>query len=179
EDKRSGTQRRAQALVDLMSKALDRGELPTHDGERPHLALLVDFATLRGEPGDAAILDRSGQPVPGKTAERIACDCILTPIVTGEGGDVLRVGDKHRLFTPKQSLTMALRDKHCAFPSCDRDAMWCQNHHLLNWLHGGRTEIENGAKLCNRHHTLCHEGGWTLSRDPGGEYRATPPWAYG
>jgi hypothetical protein len=71
---------------------LDQVELPSHDGERPHLDVLVDYSTLRGEPGNAAILDQNGQPVPGRTTERIACDCVLTPIVIGEQGDVLRVG---------------------------------------------------------------------------------------
>jgi hypothetical protein len=175
DDQRGAPERRAEALVDLAQKILDQGELPSHDGERPHLDLLVDYGTLRGEPGNAAILDQNGQPVPGKVAERIACDCILTPIVTGEKGDVLRVGRRQRLFTPKQSLAMAIRDRHCAFPGCDRDLRWCRNHHLLHWLQGGATDVENGAKLCGRHHTLCHEGGWRLWRDEDGEYHADPP----
>ncbi len=175
DDKRGAAERRADALIDLAQKVLDQGELSSHDGERPHLELLVDYSTLRGEPGNAAILDQNGQPVPGKTAERIACDCVLTPIVMGEQGDVLRVGRKQRLFTPRQSLAMAIRDRHCAFPPCDRDLRWCGNHHLLHWLHGGTTDVENGAKLCRRHHTMCHEGGWTLWRDERGEYHAAPP----
>ncbi len=174
-DLRGAPERRAEALVDLAQKVLDQGQLPTHDGERPHLELLVDYASLRGEPGNAAILGQNGEPVPGKTAERIACDCVLTPIVMGEQGDVLRVGRSHRLFTPRQSLAMAIRDRHCAFPGCDRDLRWCGNHHLKHWLHGGTTDVENGGKLCRRHHTMCHEGGWTLWRDEHGEYHADPP----
>ena len=92
DDKRVAPERRAEALIDLAQKVLDHGELPSHDGERPHLDVLVDYSTLRGEPGNAAILDQNGQPVPGRTTERIACDCVLTPIVIGEQGDVLRVG---------------------------------------------------------------------------------------
>jgi Domain of unknown function (DUF222) len=175
DDKRGVPERRAEALVDLAQKVLEGGELPSHDGERPHLDVLVDYSTLRGEPGNAAILDQNGQPVPGRTAERIACDCVLTPIVMGARGDVLRIGRKQRLFTPKQSLAMAIRDRHCAFPPCDRDLRWCGNHHLVHWLHGGATDVENGAKLCRRHHTMCHEGGWRLWRDEAGEYHADPP----
>jgi hypothetical protein len=70
---------------------------------------------------------------------------------------------------------MAIRDRHCAFPPCDRDLRWCGNHHLVHWHHGGATDVENGAKLCRRHHTMCHEGGWTLWRDEAGEYHADPP----
>ncbi|MBO0707054.1 MAG: DUF222 domain-containing protein, partial [Candidatus Dormibacteraeota bacterium] len=54
DDARGAPERRAEALVDLAQKVLDQGELPSHDGERPHLELLVDYATLRGEPGSAA-----------------------------------------------------------------------------------------------------------------------------
>jgi Domain of unknown function (DUF222) len=37
DDIRTPTQRRADALVELARRALDRGELPTRGGERPHL----------------------------------------------------------------------------------------------------------------------------------------------
>ena len=70
---------------------------------------------------------------------------------------------------------MAIRDRHCAFPSCDRGRAGAAIDHLVHWLHGGATDVENGAKLRRRHHTMCHEGGWTLWRDEAGEYHADPP----
>ena len=34
-------------------------------------------------------------------------------------------------------------------------------------MYGGPTSCENGALLCERHHTAVHEGGFTVARDPG------------
>jgi len=36
-----------------------------------------------------------------------------------------------------------------------------------HWVYGGPTSCENGALLCERHHTAVHEGGFTIARDPG------------
>ena len=40
---------------------------------------------------------------------------------------------------------------------------------------GGPTDLGNLVLLCRRHHVLCHEGGWQLSRCPDGTITATPP----
>jgi hypothetical protein len=40
-------------------------------------------------------------------------------------------------------------------------------HHVIHWVYGGPTSCENGALLCERHHTAVHEGGFTIARDPG------------
>ena len=36
-----------------------------------------------------------------------------------------------------------------------------------HWAHGGPTSCQNGALLCERHHTAVHEGGFGISREPG------------
>jgi hypothetical protein len=35
----------------------------------------------------------------------------------------------------------------------------------LAW--GGETSCDNGALICERHHTAVHEGGFRVARDPG------------
>jgi hypothetical protein len=39
-------------------------------------------------------------------------------------------------------------------------------HHVIHWIHGGATVIENLALICTAHHRFLHERGWTLRRDP-------------
>jgi hypothetical protein len=41
-------------------------------------------------------------------------------------------------------------------------------HHLVHWANGGGTDLENLVLLCGDHHRFVHEGGWTISGDPGG-----------
>ena len=43
------------------------------------------------------------------------------------------------------------------------------------WIDGGRTDLDNLVLLCRYHHVLCHEGGWTLTRQPDGTITATKP----
>src|SRR5438067_1901431 len=41
--------------------------------------------------------------------------------------------------------------------------------------HGGPTEVDNVYLFCRPHHRLVHEGGWRVSKQPGGELLALPP----
>ena len=51
----------------------------------------------------------------------------------------------------------------------------CDGHHLRHWAEGGPTTLDNTCLLCDRHHTLVHEGGWTLQRRPDGSLRFLRP----
>ena len=42
-------------------------------------------------------------------------------------------------------------------------AAWCDFHHVVHWLYGGPTSCENGALLCERHHTAVHEGRFSIA----------------
>jgi len=35
-------------------------------------------------------------------------------------------------------------------------------HHIKHWLHGGRTDIHNLVLLCDRHHRLIHDHGYSM-----------------
>jgi hypothetical protein len=39
-------------------------------------------------------------------------------------------------------------------------------HHLVHWADGGSTDLDNLVTLCRHHHTLIHEGGWTVAGHP-------------
>lgn len=53
------------------------------------------------------------------------------------------------------------------FPGCGR-AHYIDAHHIRHWADGGDTSLENTTLLCTHHHTLLHEGGFTIQRDEGG-----------
>jgi len=56
------------------------------------------------------------------------------------------------------------RDKSCSFPGCHHKR-FVDAHHIQHWSTGGETSLNNLMLLCSRHHTLVHEGGFTLQRD--------------
>jgi hypothetical protein len=87
----------------------------------------------------------------------------------------LEVGRASRVVSAAQRAALVVRDGGCAVPGCDRPPAWCEAHHLVHWLHGGPTDLENLALVCRAHHRAVHEGGWRLGRDPDGRLTATPP----
>jgi hypothetical protein len=90
-DDRSATQRRADAVVEMARRQLDGGQLPAVAGQKPHLAVSVDMATLSKEPGSMAAELAWSQPIPAETARRLACDAAITPIIDGEADHTSRV----------------------------------------------------------------------------------------
>ena len=62
-----------------------------------------------------------------------------------------------------------LRDRHCAWPPCDRPAVYCDVHHIRHKEDGGKTSIENCVLLCQFHHDVCiHRLGWQIVLHPDG-----------
>jgi hypothetical protein len=88
-------------------------------------------------------------------------------LLTDPAGLPLDVGQEQRCGTAAIRKALELRDGHCVFTGCAVPAAWCDVHHVIHWAHGGPTSCENGALLCERHHTAVHEGGFTIARDPG------------
>jgi hypothetical protein len=91
-----------------------------------------------------------------ETVRRIACDAAILPAVLGTEREVLDWGRTKRLFTPGQTRRLWVRDGGCTWPGCTIPAAWTDAHHLIHWVHGGATDLDNAALLCGRHHTLVH-----------------------
>lgn len=169
DDDRSGAERRADAAVEMARRQLDGGQLPEVGGQKPHLAVSVDMATLSKEPGSMAAELEWSQPIPAETARRLACDAAITPIIDGEADHTSRVvpGATRR--------ALIARDKGCRFPGCDCPPAWTDAHHVKHWADGGPTTLDNLILLCRRHHRLVHEEGWTLELAQDRELIAIPP----
>ena len=170
EDRRSHAERQADALVAMARGALDGGSLPDVRGERPHVRVTIDWFALCAERGAAGVAGGSlgwAGPINPETARRLACDASVVRIITGPDGLPLDVGRAQRTATAAIRRAVELRDGHCVFAGCDALPEWCDVHHVIHWAHGGPTSCDNGALLCERHHTSCHEGGFTIRRDPG------------
>jgi HNH endonuclease/Domain of unknown function (DUF222) len=100
---------------------------------------------------------------------------LLPPTLGGTPTQPLEVGRASRVVTAAQRAALIVRDGGCVVAGCDRPPAWCEAHHLVHWLHGGPTDLDNLALVCRAHHRAVHEGGWRLGRDPDGRLTATPP----
>jgi len=164
-------QRRADALVELARRGLDAG-LPDQTGEKPHICVTVDLATLTGR--GAADLDWAAT-LTAEAARRLACDAGINRIITAGDSQPLDVGRRTRTIPPQLRRALHLRDRGCSFPGCHQPPQFTDAHHLIHWAHGGDTSLHNLTLLCRTHHRLVHDGNWTLTRTPTGQLTATSP----
>ena len=174
-DKRTSKQRRADAAVELARRQLDNGALAEVGGQRPHLSVIVEASTLAKQPGaPAADLEWVG-PIPAETARRLACDAAITPIVYDSESNQPRADRTTRTISGSQRKALAVRDRGCRFPRCDRPPDWTDAHHIHHWADGGNHEMPNLVLLCRRHHRMVHEEGWRLGWSEDRDLIAVPP----
>jgi hypothetical protein len=169
-DTRTYGQRMGDAFVQLARQALRSGELPTVRGEAAQVRVSIDLMALCAD--RAAVGVAGGElpfagPITPETARRLACDAGVVRIITGPHGLPMDVGREQRTATAAIRRSIEVRDVHCVFAGCTAPASWCDVHHVQHWVYGGPTSCENGALLCERHHTAVHEGGFEVARDPG------------
>jgi hypothetical protein len=155
EDGRTPPQRRADALVEICRRHLDSADRPQVGGERPHLLVSIDLATLRGRGEQLVDLDTG--PVTLDAVRRLACDAAVTRVITGLDSEPLDTGRRTRVVPASVRRALNQRDGGCTHPGCDTPARWCDAHHLTHWADGGPTTLPNLQLLCRRHHRLAHQ----------------------
>jgi len=149
---------------------LDGGKLPQVGGQRPHLMITASRQTLTGGSGHPAGELAWADTIPTETVRRLSCDAGLSQ-QTAHGAT-----PETRTIPAATRRALVERDRHCAFPGCDRRPDWTDAHHLVHWADGGKTNMNNLALLCRpHHHRMVHEGRWRLQRDQDGGFVAIPP----
>lgn len=60
-------------------------------------------------------------------------------------------GQRHANYA--QRVALQIIDGGCQCPGCDKPIAQCDIHHILPFIEGGRTDIENLVPLCRTHHS--------------------------
>lgn len=179
-DPRSATQRRSDALAQVIREYLAGRDRPTvAGGVRPHVTLIVPTAVPRTptdtqvcattapeesspeESSPVASLGFTG-PVSAATVGLVICDAAMRRVVLDGESAPLDVGREHRLVTVALRKALEARDRGCAFPGCGRPVSWTDAHHCVPWSEGGVTAIDNCVLLCRMHHVTVHQTGWEV-----------------
>jgi hypothetical protein len=175
-DTRPYVTRRADALLDLVSRAVRAGDtVPAQPGTQ--LSLIVKLADLQtssagGQPsgcGQAIGGVDAGRYLSLATTRALSCGADIAPIVVDEAGNPVLIGRTKRLFTRAQIRALHIRDGGCSYPRCSKPAGWTDAHHLIHWIDGGPTDLANAALLCSYHHHIVH------TRRLTGHLTTTPP----
>jgi hypothetical protein len=148
--------------------------------ERAAIVIHVDASRVEGadkpESGSAEPIG-SGPPYarlangPGlsdATVKRLACAGRVRTVVFSrdpDGGDsVLDVGRSHRVVTERQFRALLIRDDGaCTHPGCT-STRGLEAHHVVHWMNGGLTNLNNLVLLCPRHHHAHHDGVFIIRR---------------
>jgi hypothetical protein len=159
DDPRTPAQRRDAGLARVCRYFLDRGESPTEDGERPHIAIVVKLETLL-----AGKLETTGDfSLTASQIGQLLCESKISRIVTDAQGHPLDVSPA--VYRPSRRLRRAVlfRDGgRCRYPGCDRTHG--QVHHVIAFP-GGKTILVNLVFLCDYHHHVLHKPGWNATFD--------------
>ena len=164
-DDRSLERRRADALVELASGG----------GSQAQIQVTSSIETLLGLVGAPGAEMEFSLPISSTTMERLACDSGIARILLDSESAVIDVGRSKRVVSEPARRALTARDGHCRWPGCDRPASWSAAHHVVHWVHGGTTDLDNLILLCHRHHWMVHEGNWQIVRGDDGHMLTIPP----
>jgi hypothetical protein len=170
-DPRAHEQRLHDALEDACARLLRTPGLPDSGGIPATVIITMTDDQLASKTGHADT--STGQNLTIPEALRIADQAQIIPTVLTGRGQPLWLGRTRRLATQAQTCALIARDGGCSFPGCSTRPEWCDRHHVIDWLSGGRTDINNLTLLCRYHHTHYLTAGWTCRITPDG----LPGWA--
>lgn len=169
EDPRTPPQLLLDAVIAACAGVLSGADVSETGGMHVKIGVLIGYQSLLGQLDDAGITAH-GRPISAANIRRMACNADLLPAVLGTTGELLDLGRESRGFNKAQRRALALRDRGCSVPGCHRSAATAEAHHITSWLEGGETSIQNGALLCQYHHTMVHAGLITLKMIDGVPY---------
>lgn len=149
----SPEQRRADALVAMVSTHQVSRQAPSSGGDRPRILVFLDYARLRSQAASAGVIGDGAELSAGEL-RRLCCDAGILPVALGGESDILDAGRERRLVTPAIRAALTARDRGCAFPTCTVRPAICEAHHIVPWWQDGVTALPNLVLLCHHHHAL-------------------------
>ncbi|MHA6622148.1 HNH endonuclease signature motif containing protein [Pseudonocardia sp. DLS-67] len=152
--------RRADALLTLITGHATDEDGPVVERGTAQVIVHLDAAT-----GAARIA--GGPEIPSSTAERLACDARVQALLDDRTRNRMYLGRARRLATPAQIAALTVRDGDgCQFPGCTH-TRHLHAHHVLSWLFGGPTDVDNLVLICGFHHRLIHDVGYRIHHQAG------------
>jgi hypothetical protein len=173
-DPRSRDKRQADALTVVLNAAAGSGDTG-HSRIKPHITVTIDYADLKNQTANATGDLVFGDGLSAAAVRRLACDAGVLPIVLGSDSQPLDVGMEERFVTGAMRAALNARDRGCIV--CGAPPVHCDAHHLVHWIDGGPTAVDNLALFCKGHHVDVHHGHWIVTITDGVVHVTRPDWA--
>jgi Domain of unknown function (DUF222) len=158
-DERPHVQRLHDALDEACTRLLKADDQPTVGGAPASVIVTISIEELLTKAGLAETAD--GTQLTADQLLRIANEAEIWPTIIDRNGVPLALGRTRRLASPGQTMALITRDAGCSFPGCTHPPSYCDRHHVLDWIHGGHTDLDNLTLLCRYHHTHFLQKGWS------------------
>jgi len=172
-DQRPHVQRMHDALEEACAKLLKSADQPSVGGIPASVIVTINLDDLLAKAGLADTADGT-QLTPAQLL-RIADEAEIWPTIIDHNGVPLALGRTRRLASAGQTMALIARDAGCSFPGCAHPPAWCDRHHIVDWILGGPTDLENLTLLCRYHHTHFLHKGWNCRINSDGLPEWIPP----
>jgi hypothetical protein len=193
-DSRTPSMRNADAIVEILGFFNNNNDTRATRRHHPHVELVIELGPQDNpaepggngrHPGDPVDLFGGREPGPEHEHDRVGgcavtvngrmldswatdaflCDCVIHKVLRSSAGKILDYGRSHHTVPPRLWKAVAVRDRGCRFPGCDRKKAWTDAHHIRWWRRHGETKLENLLLLCQRHHHMVHQYDWHIELD--------------
>jgi hypothetical protein len=152
-DERPYGQRMHDALDEACGRLLKSADQPSVGGIPASVIVTVGIDDLLAKAGHAETSD--GSQLSPDQLLRIAEEAEIWPTIIDRNGVPLALGRTQRLASRGQTMALIARDGGCSFPGCTHPPSWCDRHHIVDWILGGRTDLDK-SRLPYAYH-MTHE----------------------
>ncbi len=157
-DPRTHGQRMHDAMESVCDRLLRSDSLPDSGGTPTSLVIIINEDDLEKRTGVGHFSD--GSSIRADRVIDLADQAEVAWCLKSSKGAVLALGRSRRLASPAQTLALTARDGGCSFPGCDSPPEWSERHHIVSWVDGGSTDLDNLTLLCRYHHHNFEQRGW-------------------
>ena len=142
-----------------------------HRAQTTQVIVRADLADLLDDHGGIGEIAGTG-PVPASVIDRLCCNADISVVLFGKELTPLYEAVTARAPTAAQRRALIARDGACV--GCGAPPGDCEAHHIIPWLCGGPTKIDNLVLVCWSCHDKIHDHNWQVIKR-NGHYGLIPP----
>jgi Domain of unknown function (DUF222) len=174
-DLRTQAQRQHDALLVLGLRALESGELGSHNGLPVTVIVSTTLQDLEKGAGVAVTAGGSFIPIPDLIRMAAPAHHYLY-VYDKHTGESLYLAWTKRLANAAQRIVLHARDRGCTRPGCTAPGYWCDAHHAVeDWTDGGQTNVDDLSLACRQDHRMLDRTGWRTRKNKNRTEWLPPP----